>query len=552
MNLFKKIPSLYYLILIILLGSVLRLWQLGNVPASPDWDEASLGYNAYSLLMTGKDEYGKTFPLILESFGDFKPALYSYLAIPSIALFGLNTFAVRLPSALLGILTLLVVYGICQNLFRRRDISLLTTFFLALSPWHIQFSRVAFETNVGLFFNVLGVFLFLTSLKKNILLPLSVLSFGLSMHTYQSEKVFVPLLGMILFILFYKEIVKIPKKVIVLSLFVGLIIISPIIMSLIGGGETLGRAKGVSIFSQVSEDYMKSWRLYEESKSEQDIIGMIFNSKYVFYAKKIISNYISHFDINWLFIHGDISRHHAPRMGLIYLFELPLICMGIYSLIFHKWRRNMKIFILLWILIAPAAASVTIDVPHAVRTLNFLPTYQILAALGSLTLLSFLVRYSNKSFYQRTLAKIGVSMFIITAVANISFYLNQYFVQMNYFYAKDWQYGYEEAVKYVSSVQNKYDKVIISDVTPLDQSYIFFLFYLKYSPHEYQREVKNSKEKDRKSFNQFVFRKIEWNNDRDESNILFMGTPADFSDGGKRVKTIKYPSGEDAIVFVES
>ncbi len=538
--------------MIILLGSTLRLWQLGNVPASPDWDEASLGYNAYSFLLTGKDEYGKTFPLILESFGDFKPALYSYLAIPTIALFGLTTFAVRLPSAILGILTLLIVYGICQNLFRRRDISLLTTLFLALSPWHIQFSRVAFETNVGLFFNVLGVFLFLTSFKKNIILPFSILSFGLSMHTYQSEKVFVPLMGLILCILFYKEVIKIPKKIIALSFLVGLVIISPIIMSLIGGGETLGRAKGVSIFSQVTEDYMKSWRIYEKSKSEQDILGMIFNSKYMFYLKNIISNYISHFDINWLFVHGDIPRHHAPRVGLIYLFELPLIFMGIYSLVFHKWKRNVKLFILLWILIAPVAASVTIDVPHAVRTLNFLPTFQILTALGSLVFLSIIQRSASRSSIKRITAKIGVGIFIVVALANISFYLNQYFVQMNYFYAKDWQYGYDEAVDYVNRVHVNYDKVVISNVTPLDQSYIFFLFYLKYPPHEYQIEKATSSEKSIKNFNKFEFKKIEWSADRNISNTLFMGTPVDFPEEGKRVKTIKYPSGEDAIVFVES
>src|SRR5258705_13126314 len=103
----KRFVSSILLVCIVLFSAVLRLYQLGAVPVSPDWDEAALGYNAYSILQTGKDEYGKSFPIILQSFADYKPALYMYLAIPTIALFGLDTFAVRLPSAIFGILTVL-------------------------------------------------------------------------------------------------------------------------------------------------------------------------------------------------------------------------------------------------------------------------------------------------------------------------------------------------------------------------------------------------------------------------------------------------------------
>ncbi|MBI5019248.1 hypothetical protein HZB58_03170, partial [Candidatus Gottesmanbacteria bacterium] len=80
-------------IIIIILAAFLRLWQLGNVPVSPDWDEAALGYNAYSILKTGKDEYGIFLPRTLRSFDDYKPPLYTYLAIPAVAAFGLTTWA---------------------------------------------------------------------------------------------------------------------------------------------------------------------------------------------------------------------------------------------------------------------------------------------------------------------------------------------------------------------------------------------------------------------------------------------------------------------------
>src|SRR5258708_5680314 len=137
---------------IIVIASVLRLWRLGSVPLSPDWDEAALGYNAYAILHTGRDEYGKFLPLVLQSFNDYKPALYTYIALPFIAIFDLSVFAVRLPSALFGIITVFATFFLVKELTKRNDVALLSSFFLAISPWHIQFSRVAFETNVGLAF----------------------------------------------------------------------------------------------------------------------------------------------------------------------------------------------------------------------------------------------------------------------------------------------------------------------------------------------------------------------------------------------------------------
>ena len=102
---FRKIN--YRLVLILILAAFLRFWQLGRVPPSPDWDEAALGYNAYSLMRTGADEYGQKLPLVLRSFDDYKPAVYAYLAILPIKIFGLNVFAVRLHAALLGTLAVL-------------------------------------------------------------------------------------------------------------------------------------------------------------------------------------------------------------------------------------------------------------------------------------------------------------------------------------------------------------------------------------------------------------------------------------------------------------
>ena len=139
------------LTIIILLGLTLRLYHLDTRPVGFTWDEAALGYNAYSLLKTGKDEYGKILPVVFKSFGDYKPGLYIYLTVPMVKIFGLNEFSTRLPSAILGTLLIVVIYLLVCKLFVTCHLSLVTSLMLAINPWSIHFSRGAWEANVALF-----------------------------------------------------------------------------------------------------------------------------------------------------------------------------------------------------------------------------------------------------------------------------------------------------------------------------------------------------------------------------------------------------------------
>ncbi|MCX6722655.1 MAG: glycosyltransferase family 39 protein, partial [Candidatus Staskawiczbacteria bacterium] len=384
------------LFLIIVLAAGLRLWQLGSVPPSPDWDEVALGYDAYSIIHTGRDEFGKFLPVVLRSFDDYKPALYAYLAIPSILIFGLNTFAVRLPSALFGIISVIALFFLIRELFdeyKYKDyLALISSFLLAISPWSIQFSRVAFESNVGCVLNLLMVLFFVKGLKKPWLLFLSAFFAGMSIYVYQSEKVFIPLLVLALIIIFWKKLFAINKKYIVTAVILGIIVVSPMVIYILGNRAALLRVTGTSVFSSQTELLETNILKLEQDKLNNDKIGALFDNRRIVYAKTIISGYISHFDhfdLNWLFITGDISRHHAPNMGLLYLFEFPFILLGIYFLIFGQFNKKTKFIIFAWFLIAPIPASITTGVPHAVRTLNFLPTWQIFAALGILSTLIF-------------------------------------------------------------------------------------------------------------------------------------------------------------------
>src|SRR3990167_8363541 len=110
-------------------------------------------------------------------------SLYIYLDVPSIAIFGLNEAGVRFPAALFGFLSVAVIYFLVKEIFynwgknQKEKIALLSAFFLGVSPWHLQFSRAAFEGSLGLFFFMLGFLFFLKALKNHKLIVVSAVSF---------------------------------------------------------------------------------------------------------------------------------------------------------------------------------------------------------------------------------------------------------------------------------------------------------------------------------------------------------------------------------------
>lgn len=559
--------KILFLATIIIVALLLRLWKLGDIPPSPNWDEVALGYNAYSIMQTGKDEYGEFLPFVLRSFDDYKPALYAYLAIPSIALFDLNTFAVRLPSAIFGILTVLATYFLIRELFKSsklkfeiRNLKLempeLASLLLAISPWHIQFSRIAFESNIGLSLNVFGALFFVKGIKKPLFLVFSAVLMGFNLYAYQSSKVFTPLLLLAMVLIYKRELFAISKKYLFTAIFLGIIISLPMVGYMLTSKEALARAQGVSVFSDTTTFLKENVVRLRVDRERGDLLGLLFDNRRVLYAKEIVAGYVAHFDFNWLFVKGDLTRHHAPNMGLLYLWELPFLFVGIYALFFSSVKdgidRKIKIFIFSWFLLAPVPAAITSGVPHAVRTLNFLPTFQIFIAIGILTVISS-ISYVKYQIVKIKIKYLIYSLFFLFFIFNFLYYLSQYFVQQNYFNSADWQYGYKEAVSEIKRIENRYDKIIVSNKPHLDQSYMFFLFYLQYPPHIYQREAiyASGGFKENHSYTKFEFRPIVWPSEVKNFKILYIGLPEDFSEEAKVLKTIYFLDNKPAIKIVE-
>lgn len=471
-------------LLIIFLAVCLRLYALGTNPPSLDWDEASLGYNAYSLLKTGKDEYGNTWPLSIRSFDDYKPPLYAYFSIPSIALFGLNEFAVRLPSALAGIAAVFVLFYFTQEIFsahiHRQRISLLATLLLAISPWHLQFSRAAFEANLALTFYLLSLTLFiywLRSTKKTslILSLLVTITASASIYSYHSARLVVPVSFLILAGLHQMTICKLWKSTLIPLLF-GIIILSPLLL-LASRGSVSQRFQTVSIFSNPGEFSRERERIDRtaEYKSTHTGVLRIFHSNKSVLALIIARNYFEHFNFDFLFLRADGNpRHHASGMGLLYLVELPLLVYGIFKLAGSPVKYKHFIWIIL--LVGPIPASLTASTPHAIRSLFMLPALIILTAYGTSRFISTLQHFKYRFFL--------LSIFSFLYLVNIFYYFNLYYVVSPVQFSSDWQYGYRELVHKVGESGSNFNTIVIT--SKYDQPHIFFAFYNRLDPVYYQ------------------------------------------------------------------
>lgn len=536
----NKVKLLF--IFIIFLAIFLRFFNLWNTPPSPDWDEVAYGYNAYSILHTGADEYGVKLPVVLRSYDDYKPALYSYLTIPSVALLGLNTFSVRFADAAFSVLGVIAVFYLVKLMFKRENLALLSSFFLAVSPWLIQFSRFSHEAVIGVTLNILFVLFFLIGLKRHKYLIVSAIFWALSFYSYQSEKLFAPLLGVLLFVIYLKEITKIPKKYIAFSALAAFVVLAPMGNYILHDSKALSRAMGTSIFSHQTELLDQSAKQLIVDRQNHNYIGLIINNRRIIYAETFAKNYLVHFDPNWLFVKGDLARHHPPGMGVLYYWDLPFILLGIWFLIRTKLvGRKIKFLIFGWFILAPIPAAFTFDVPHAARDLNVLPMFQIFTALGVFNLFSYIKNKDSKKLFKFSAGVVSI-LFLI----NFSYYFYQYFTRLNYLYSGDWQYGYKQAISEIEKVQGNYSQIIVSNEVPMDQSYMFFLFYLKYPPKLYQEQGS------RKNFNKFVFRHINFAKDSKIPNTLIVGSSKDIPNGSNIMDKVDLLNGVPAIIIAKS
>lgn len=531
--------------LIILLAAILRFNQLNHLPAL-NADEAAIGYNAYSLLKTGKDEHGNPWPVHFQSFYDYKPGLFFYIVLPFIKVLGLTELAVRIPGALLGIGTVVLLWFLVRAMFPdKKRLADLATLFLAVSPWHIHFSRGGWEVNAATFFITLGVLGFVNGVKKRVWLWVGILAFVASLYTYHAARVVVPLLGLVLIIIFRTEIIRY-RKYFIAVVVVGLLLLLPLAKGLTSPVLS-ARASGVGIFAD-SGIVSRINEQRGEHGNIRDLPAFIIHNKFVNYSLAFLSNWLKHYDGEFLFLSGDeIQRNRIPETGLLYLYELPFVLLGLVMI-----ARNSKGWgiVISWLLLSPVASALTFQSPHALRAHNMVIPITIISAFGLLRLLGWL-----RNIKSRFILATCYLLLVIFITWNISRYLHHYYIHMAKAYPFSSQYGVKELVSYIKANYNNYPVFWITD--RYDQPYILFLFYLKYPPEKFQ----NSHEltgRDKygfstvRNFDKFRFASIgDWQRTADELEQGFIaGTDAEIPDEANIIHEINFPNGKKVFQIV--
>ena len=464
----------WLLILALVIGFGLRVYNLANLPNGLTWDEAALGYNAYSILKTGKDEFGTTLPLVFKSFGDYKPGLYIYLTVPSIAVFGLNEFGVRFPSVAFGVLGILAIFLFVKELFKNEKYSLslasLSALALAISPWHVHFSRGAWETNVFTTLLLFALYFWLRFLRGSSNIAPSLIFAVLSLLSYQAAKLLTPLIFLVLTLVYWKDFLSLfPKRITNRTNLI------PLVLAVIFGlwffvgtlfGSAGNRLTRLSIFGykpQISDEIKKI-------DNNDPLIYNLFHNQQRLTVSLVTGRYLYHFSPEVLFYEGPVitERGHIPSLGILNPLEVIWLVLGLIFIASH-WGKKESLLILTLLLIAPLPGSMTLEEFTTVRSFFMTIPFAIISGMGMYYL------WNKNKFLLPLLAL----PYLLTTVYIFDIYFNHSHKVM----PKEYNFGYKQAMEVVNRYPDS--RVIMTDV--LGQPYIYYLFYSKYDPAKYQR-----------------------------------------------------------------
>jgi len=475
------------LILIVVLALFIRIYKINEFPPALNWDEVSHGYNAYSILITGKDEWGVKLPVIFRAYGDYKLPVYIYTLVPLIKAMGLNEFSVRLPGVIAGTGLVILTYFLTLELMRSEKennstiVALLASFLVATEPWSFFLSRGAFEANLSQFMIVLGILFLLKSYSRSPnYLILSSLFLGLSVWTYNSARIFVPLILVAVLIIFQKRFLQFFKKHkihTVLSFFITALFFIPMICQL---SVSVGQARYQKVAIIDSGAIGKIIEYRNNSNFPESLNRLIYN-RVTYFGFQFSKNWLSHFSPKFLFFEGgDNYQFSVPGLGLMYRVNLLFIILGLLYAINKALKKDYKyLFLIIWLMLAPVPSSLTREAPQVLRSITFLPIPMVLSGLGVWVFSQIAEEKSRRYLY--------ISYVVLIIIFTVK-YLSTYFIDYYKNYSQVWQYGYKQAVSYIRDNYDRYDRIIISK--KYGEPHEFLLFYLKWIPEKYQNDPK--------------------------------------------------------------
>ena len=436
----NKLSSTILLVGVLCTAFFLRFYGLAQNPAILNRDEAALAYNALLLAETGTDEWGRYWPVGLESFGDYKLIGYPTILVGLFKIFTPTDYLVRLPAAAAGTVLVLLCGVLAYRLVRERKRSLLLGSIFALcTPFLFFYSRIAFEATVALMLVVISLILILTASLKNsntlrwiALLLCSVAA----CFTYNTPYILLPFfIVWIPFWLGIKDIQKwfLPTFLLGCVFVVFMFLLQPITQ----------HKSAITIFSDpsVTSEYPEYRTQYQGL--QQTLIG----NKYLYYSRIIGSNFIESFSYSFLVTQGGSHPwHQIPGKShfttVLYILSMLGLAVTLWkstqvvfkkpSQLLQSWQTSElgKKLTLIYLLVASVApATVTVDAPHATRSLLFLLLLIILAVVGASWLIDTFVRtaiFKNKKFVHSFVLIICITFVMIPFSQYVFSYSTRY------------------------------------------------------------------------------------------------------------------------------
>lgn len=466
-------------LLIVVFAFCIRIYQVAQAPSGILVDEASFGYNAYSILKTGRDEHGVSFPLVFKAFGDQKLPAYAYTTVPFVKLLGLNNVAVRLPSVLAGTALSGVLFLFLIELGFTLPISLIGGLVVATSPWSIILSRFGFESNFGLLFFALGFFLSYKAYKqKNFYYAVfGGISFGISLYSYVAFKLVTPvmLISLISINYFAK---KQERKI-------GLVLSIAFILSIIPILITVFSSQSTARFTQVGLTYNTGLKLeINEDRAFcttklPTVLCYISSNKPLFYLRTYIYRYITALSPTYLFLEGDVEYRYlnVDHFGSFYVWLLPFYFFGFIYLWKKIKTRSLTVFEIVLIVgmcISPLP-TLLVSGPQKVRISAFFPFIIFVILYGVAQIEILLQKTWQKYILYGTLIMLSLLSVGYFMIHYLTIHVNKYETSYGTYIPK--------LMKYLGQ-QNKNTHIYIRSIP---EGIIYYAYENAINPNLYQK-----------------------------------------------------------------
>lgn len=573
---FKKKINLYLLVILLLAG-ILRIWKLDKVPVSLFADELDVGYQAFSVIHSGSDYFGNFLPLNFHSYADFRAPFYIYSAIPTVLVFGISAWGVRLPAAIFGILGVLGTYLLVEEVlkiekfktFNSRKLAFVSAILLAFSPWHIQYSRSAFEVTELLFFYLIGFYFFFKFLNSGKYLWLAVISFSITPWIYSTAKFFTPFVFMFMFMAWRKDLIKLSLGQKWNAIIIAAVLWFPLLYANLFGNASF-RFGYISVFTDpATPGEIQSLRLNDAQVRErygggilQKVASRLIHNKYLFWSERIADNYFKTFSSEFLFVEGDPNlRHSINKVGQFYKIEAIALILGIIFFFTSKIGRKLKLLIAFWIFAGVFPSALTRDGGnHATRLILILPPLIFLISFG---IIDTVDKLKGKLKY--------IFVIFYSGVWLLDFFLYQhlYWIHNPWYSERSWHAGYKEAVMVAKKFENSYGKIVFSNAN--DDPRIFLASYYPYDPGLWQNGTTKESVSgfgDIERIGKFYFGQVNGEigidkvSDYLSEDTLYIAAsreirgnlirdPGKVPEGLELIESVSYPSGEPAFYFFE-